>query len=95
MPSDFRTKINGRTWRVQFVEARAMGKDWGRCPHPPGRHPTLEIRRSLKGINMLDTLVHEVLHAQRVELDEQAVEETGSAIAKALWRAGYRLQEEA
>lgn len=90
MPNDFRTKIGGRTWRVQFVEARAMGKAWGLCDHPPGRHPTISIRRSLKEPAMLDTLVHEVLHAARPELDEEAVDSTATAIAKALYRAGWR-----
>jgi hypothetical protein len=39
---------------------------------------------------MLDTLVHEVLHAARPELDEEAVDSTATAIAKALYRAGWR-----
>jgi len=90
MRSEIRTKINGRIWRVLLSPARNMGKDWGRCDHPPGRHPTIQVRRSLKGVNMLDTLVHEVLHAARPELDEEAVDTTASAIARALWRAGYR-----
>lgn len=90
MPNDFRTRINGRTWRVQFLEARAMGKAWGLCNHPPGRHPTISIRRSLTEPAMLDTLVHEVLHAARPELDEEAVDSTATAIAKALYRAGWR-----
>jgi len=90
VPNDFRTRINGRTWRVQFLEARAMGKAWGLCNHPPGRHPTISIRRSLTEPAMLDTLVHEVLHAARPELDEEAVDSTATAIAKALYRAGWR-----
>ena len=90
--SEIRTKINGRLWRVVLTPARDMGKDWGRCDHPPGRHPTIQVRRSLKGVNLLDTIVHEVLHAARPELDEQAVDTTARCIAKALHALGYRRQ---
>jgi hypothetical protein len=90
MRSEFRTKVNGRLWRVIETPAREMGTDWGRCDHPPGRNPTIQIRRTLRGVRHLDTLVHEVLHAARPELDEEAVDTTATAIAKALWRAGYR-----
>jgi hypothetical protein len=38
--------------------------------------------------------VHEVLHAARPELDEQAVEATATAIARALWKAGYRRMDQ-
>lgn len=86
----YRVKIGPRIWRIRFMEARAMGRDWGRCDHPPGRHPTIEIRRSLNELNTLDTVIHEVLHAARPELDEEAVDKTAASIARALYQMGWR-----
>jgi hypothetical protein len=41
-------------------------------------------------IDLMDTVIHEVLHAIRPELSEEAVLETGTTIAKALWKLNYR-----
>lgn len=92
MRSEIRAKINGRLWRVVLTPARNMGKDWGRCDHPPGRHPTIQVRRSLKGVNLLDTVIHETLHAQLPLLDETAVDTTARVVATVLHQLGYRRQ---
>ncbi|MCE2874533.1 MAG: hypothetical protein LW625_02680 [Planctomycetaceae bacterium] len=94
MRSEFRSKIAGRTWRIVYEDAKTMGKDWGRCWLPAGRHPLIQLRRALRGYRAMDVLVHEVLHAARPELDEQAVEATATAIARALWKAGYRRMDQ-
>jgi hypothetical protein len=90
--SEIRAKINGRLWRVVLTPARNMGKDWGRCDHPPGRHPTIQVRRSLKGVNLMDTIIHETLHAQLPLLDETAVDTTARVVATVLHQLGYRRQ---
>ena len=41
---------------------------------------------------MLDSVVHEILHAALWDLDEEAVEETANAISSALIRLGYKRQ---
>ena len=92
MRSEIRAKINGRLWRVVLTPARNMGTDWGRCDHPPGRHPTIQVRRSLKGVNLLDTIIHETLHAQLPLLDETAVDTTARVVATVLHQLGYRRQ---
>jgi len=40
---------------------------------------------------LLDTVVHEVLHACRPEMSEEAVAETASTIARVLHRLGARI----
>jgi hypothetical protein len=72
----YKVKINGRRWRIRLNEAAAMGKDWGRC--------------SLSEPNLLDTVIHEVLHAARPELEETAVDQTATSIARALYQMGWR-----
>lgn len=86
-----RVRIRDRSWRVRFMPARYMNKDWGRCYTPAGRHPLIEIRRSLKGKNLIDTIVHELLHAQHPDMAEEAVDTTACMIARALYAAGCRI----
>ena len=38
----------------------------------------------------MDTIIHEVIHAIRPELSEESVLETGTTIAKVLWKLNYR-----
>lgn len=63
----------------------------GDCDCPPGRHPTIRVSRSISDRLQLDTWIHELLHACRPELDEAAVSDTASNIAKVLWKLGYRI----
>lgn len=86
-----RVRIRERVYTIRFMPAKAMGKDWGRCYVPPGRHPLIEIRRSLTGRNLIDTIAHEVLHAAQPDISEEGVDETASAIASALYAAGCRI----
>lgn len=41
----------------------------------------------------MDTIIHEALHCIRPELDEQAVADTATDIARLLWRLGYRIDK--
>lgn len=86
-----RVRIRDRVWRVRFMPAKSMGKDWGRCYTPAGRHPLIEVRRSLRGRNLIDTIVHELLHAQHPEMTEEAVDATACMIARGLYAAGCRI----
>jgi len=50
----------------------------------------IEIKPSLKGEEELDCMIHEALHACFPDLDDMAVDESSTSIAKFLLRAGYR-----
>lgn len=92
---DFRVIIAGRQWRVQFVTTRQMRvRAWGTCDSPPGRHPTIQIARSLRGKRLLEILVHESLHASIPLLEETAVDDTARDIARVLYLAGVRISED-
>ena len=39
---------------------------------------------------MLDTIVHEILHEGLPELNEEGVERVSNLISEVLWREGYR-----
>ena len=84
--------IGRRQWRIAFIAARDMPKDTlGLCDHPPGRHPTILVRRTQSSRMLLDVTVHEILHAARPEMSEEAVAETASTIARVLHRLGARI----
>ena len=91
MRHEARVPIAGRRWRVKLVPAREMPRDaLGDCDHPPGRHPTIRIRRNLPQRELLDTAVHEVLHASLPSLSEECVTETAHDIARVLFSLGWR-----
>jgi hypothetical protein len=88
-----RLRIRDRLWRVEFVNARELPKETlGTCDHPPGRHPSIKVRRSQSARKLLEVTVHEVLHAVRPELDEAAVDEAAATIALVLHRLGARIE---
>ena len=91
MRHEARVSIAGRRWRVKLVPAREMPRDaLGDCDHPPGRHPTIRIRRNLPQRELLDTAIHEVLHASLPALSEEAVTEAAHDIARVLFSLGWR-----
>lgn len=87
-----RIKIGGRVWVIWFVRSREISSDrYGDCDYGGGGR-MIRVRRSLQGKMAMNTLIHEVLHASRPELSEEAVTETANDIERVLWRVGYRLE---
>lgn len=48
---------------------------------------------TLKGVNMLDTILHELAHVQQPDLSEESVTEYAKETADILYKIGYRLVE--
>ena len=73
----------------RFTVRRArLGKDLlGDCDYA-GR--VIRIGASLKGLELLDTCIHEALHACFPDLGEDAVDQTSEDIAVWLWAEGWR-----
>ena len=76
-------KLNNETWDVQFTTKKHMPrKTWGLCRNTT---KTILVRKDLSTRWMLDTLIHELLHASNFKtFSEEWVEETASEIAKAI-----------
>ena len=62
----------------------------GECDDPIAPHKKIKIKRGLKGMLHLDTIVHETLHACLWMASEEWVAYTATDISKMLWRLGYR-----
>lgn len=93
MPSDFTLVMQGRKWKIKFQPPRRMGSDLGRCwdKDRAARTGLIEIRRSLRGLRLLEVLLHECLHASAPFLDEPAIDRIARDLARGAWRAGYRI----
>ena len=62
----------------------------GECESPGTKGKKIRIKESIKGRTLLDTLIHESLHACLWMADEEWVAQTASDISHVLWRCGYR-----
>ena len=80
-----RCKLRGKYWRI--VREKLPRKLDGLCD---ADHRTITVQPHLSGERELDVLIHEMLHACHWDLDETAIEETASDLARVLFRLGYR-----
>jgi len=84
--------IRGKRWRFRFG-ATPEGFT-GLCDSPDTKNKTITVNPKQSQLDVLDTCCHEILHAAYWDLGEEAVEETATDLARALWRLGYRRQED-
>lgn len=73
-------------WRV-VRDDLSYASIWGLCDYP-GR--TITLHESMSGERLLEITAHEVAHAVNPKLSERDVEQIGRAVAKVLWRDGWR-----
>lgn len=88
-------KLGANTYRIRFVasDTIANGSALGSCDHPDveKEFPEILISEDLTGQQLLDTLIHESMHAVSIGvLDEQFVSSTATTIAKLLWKLHWR-----
>jgi hypothetical protein len=88
---EVKLKINKKTWKIKIVKSTDLPPSTlGECDHPGYAKPEIWVKRNQKPLDLMDTVIHEVLHAVRPELSEEAVLDTATVIAKALWKLNYR-----
>lgn len=86
---DCSVNIGKKKWKIKFVKSADMSRwSWGECDYPNVKNPQIWIKKSLPPKVMLNTIVHEVIHAIRPELSEEAVIETADTIEKVLIKCG-------
>ena len=64
----------------------------GECDPPDNKFKRLKIGPRLPEPELLETAIHEVLHACVWDLSEQSIDETSRDLAKFLRRIGFRLE---
>jgi hypothetical protein len=83
-----RVYIRGKSWDLQFVprlKLDGLAVD-GTCDPPGTPNKRIRIRKGLKGRDLIETIIHEVLHAGCWDLDEMAVREMSADAARILER---------
>ncbi len=88
-----KTQINGNQWTIYLLTRRQWKREqlpeetWGWCDRFA---KTIHVRRDLSKETVLDTLVHELIHAENELLfeAEEVVTRMGTDIAKALLATG-------
>lgn len=82
--------IGEQRWRVR------------RCKVPSDRHGDCDYDRRLirvsdrlAGDDLLEVIVHELIHARWPDLSEEAVEEFGQEVASVVTAFGFRHEEDA
>lgn len=78
--------LRGRRWKVSDQSSLPIG-DLGQCDY---EHRVLYGPFEGDSREDLDVILHEILHGCVPDLDEQAVDETATSMANALYRLGWR-----
>jgi len=85
-------KIFGRIWTLDFVHPSVLPKgDVADCDLPlaPGKsipNKTIRISEDITGEYLLDTLIHELLHASHPHMNEEFVNALATDVARCVWR---------
>jgi hypothetical protein len=82
-----RIRIHNKHWNVRFVSEAELGRDYGSCDPPHVRGKQIAVRDDLRGRELVDTIIHESLHAGAWhQLDEAFIERLATDVSKLLWR---------
>lgn len=82
-----RVKLAGQHWSITAVPHILMPDYSGLCCTDT---QTIHVQDGLNESTLMDTYIHEALHACAPWADESWVERTGTELARMLTRLGYR-----
>ena len=82
----FMHKFRGVRYKIRFCELFEM---MGLCDPPSSEKPAIIFDRGLKQVDLLDTVIHESLHACFPDLKEDAVNVAAADIARLITRMGF------
>lgn len=88
MPRRRTVYIGDARWKIERASLR--GK-YGECDYGSR---TIRIHHTLAGDELLDTLLHELIHARWPDLQESSVEEFAGTLAHVLSLEGFRRRED-
>lgn len=76
--------IGGQRWKVHW-DAPLRGEIYGMCDYASR---TIQLRRGQNVADLVDTIIHEILHARWADLDESAVVDISETISGFLDASG-------
>ena len=82
---DLPIKILGKHYSLEFVES-LPGDTRGICDAPHVRNKKIRVLDSLQGEELIEVLIHEMLHGGLWVIDEEIVHYLGKDLAKVIWK---------
>lgn len=90
--------IDGRRYAVKVTTRHLRVRDGvlANCDSPRDARKAIRIHPLIadEPEELMETIIHEGLHAAGWHLDENWVDQTAKDLGRFLWRAGFRLTEE-
>lgn len=82
----YKISINGSQWRLRFVDPGPWTFDepMGECSHPESSKKEILISNKLEGKELVEIIIHEMLHASMWIVSEETVDQTAKDISNAL-----------
>lgn len=90
--NDFKTELGNETWTIRFRTKKECKGNWGLCDRST---KTITIYNRLEGVDLLDTLIHEMRHAQHpIPYEaEEFINQTSTELAEGLDLAGFKCKQ--
>ena len=85
-----RVELRGKRWKLEVIEYLQDGSCGSIDPSDAPQKRIL-VALNQTPLDLLDTVIHECLHACVPDLDEDAVTQTATDIAKVLNRMGCKI----
>ena len=89
---DISITFHKKRWQVVF---KRLYKCRGKCdpPNVPKKKIYIDPARNKDELTLLDTVLHEALHACNWHIDEQCITEYATKTATLLYKLGFRLKD--
>jgi len=83
---DVKAVLKGVNYLVRHVQIHGL------CDPPAVKNPEIVIDDRLRGKELLNTYIHETIHALKWNLTEDQVTQMADDLSQLLWDLGYRLK---
>lgn len=85
-----RVTILGKRWTLKLVPKHGRRDHYGRCDHPEGAAKEIVVESNHEDEKVLETVLHELLHAGAWNLAEEVVAQWSEDVAKILSKLGWK-----
>ena len=90
-----RVTVLGKRWTLKLVPKHDRRGHYGLCDHPESADKTITVEANHADQRVLETVLHELLHAGCWSLDEEVVTEWAEDVARILTRLGWKREPDA
>ena len=85
-----RVTILGKRWTLKLVPKNGRRDHYGRCDHPEDAAKEIVVEANHEDRRVLETVLHECLHAGAWNLDEEVVTQWASDVSTILAKLGWK-----